>query len=201
MTELAFLEQLRKHPKDVVTPLVYADWLDEQGDARRADFLRLQAAAGDCARGPVLDELIARLRAVSEPLPAEWLAVVSRPRLVGTVWAGAATKGAYYIFRYREAGGLCYSSASGTFANGSWSQVGPIVQMEMNRHYADYEGVIAGGRIIGKASNVTGQEWPWDVALTTEGKARRGAPYRNRLRQELPPLRRRDRGSDDKATG
>jgi uncharacterized protein (TIGR02996 family) len=202
MDSEAFLEEMRKHPEDAATPLVYADWLDEQGDAARADFLRVQAAALDYGHCAELDELVARLRALAEGLPEEWLAVVSRPRLTATVWAGAAAKGAYYIFRYGKAGSLCYSSASGTFTNGTWSQVGPLVRMEMNNHYADYEGVMACGRIVGKAWNVVGREWRWDVSRMTEGRARRGAPYRNRLRTELPPLRRRRKtGPPDETAG
>ena len=41
--EDAFLLQLDQDPEDDTTLLVYADWLDEQGDADRAAFLRLQA--------------------------------------------------------------------------------------------------------------------------------------------------------------
>src|SRR3954454_5193706 len=39
--EAAFLLQLDSQPDDLDTPLVYADWLDDRGDAGRAEFLRL----------------------------------------------------------------------------------------------------------------------------------------------------------------
>ena len=39
--ELAFLEEIRKHPEDDQTPLILADWLEEHDDPRRAELLRL----------------------------------------------------------------------------------------------------------------------------------------------------------------
>ena len=38
----AFHDALRDDPADVATRLVYADWLDDHGDAARAEFVRLQ---------------------------------------------------------------------------------------------------------------------------------------------------------------
>jgi uncharacterized protein (TIGR02996 family) len=37
-----FLDAIRANPDDDVSRLVYADWLDEHGDAARADFIRTQ---------------------------------------------------------------------------------------------------------------------------------------------------------------
>lgn len=50
--EQGFLEQLREHPEDDVTRLVYADWLEDQGDPRSA-YLRAEVAL---ARMKELDE-------------------------------------------------------------------------------------------------------------------------------------------------
>jgi uncharacterized protein (TIGR02996 family) len=44
--EQRFLDAIRKRPDDPETRTVYADWLEERGHARRAEFLRLQLAAG-----------------------------------------------------------------------------------------------------------------------------------------------------------
>jgi uncharacterized protein (TIGR02996 family) len=38
----AFLEAIRESPDDDAVRLVYADWLEEQGDASRAEFIRVQ---------------------------------------------------------------------------------------------------------------------------------------------------------------
>jgi uncharacterized protein (TIGR02996 family) len=35
-----FLDTIRDCPEDEVTRLIYADWLDEQGEADRAEFIR-----------------------------------------------------------------------------------------------------------------------------------------------------------------
>ena len=37
-----FLRQIREEPADDTRRLVYADWLDEHGDADRAEFIRGQ---------------------------------------------------------------------------------------------------------------------------------------------------------------
>lgn len=41
---LSLLATIRHHPEDDDARLVYADWLDDQGDETRAEFIRLQVA-------------------------------------------------------------------------------------------------------------------------------------------------------------
>src|SRR5262245_44417826 len=41
-TENAFLRAILDNPDDDAPRLIYADWLDENGDADRAEFIRLQ---------------------------------------------------------------------------------------------------------------------------------------------------------------
>jgi uncharacterized protein (TIGR02996 family) len=41
-TDTAFLRTILANPDDDAPRLIYADWLDEQGDADRAEFIRLQ---------------------------------------------------------------------------------------------------------------------------------------------------------------
>jgi uncharacterized protein (TIGR02996 family) len=48
----AFLRAICDNPDDDLPRLIYADWLDEHGDSRRAEFIRLQCAS---ARGQGLD--------------------------------------------------------------------------------------------------------------------------------------------------
>ncbi|MFO0841834.1 MAG: TIGR02996 domain-containing protein [Gemmataceae bacterium] len=170
--EDAFLRRLRAHPDDLDTLRVYADWLDDQGDDARAGFLRLQHQV--LGMRPTQRGLVGKSRALArlgEALPERWLAVVSRPRLVGTCWAGNDSDGMRYVFRYLSRGKLNYTSPTGTFENATWRQVGNVVRMEMNRHYADYEGVIAGDRIRGGARNIDRRRWRWDVARTTDPEA------------------------------
>ena len=48
-TEVGFLRSMAEEPDDTTAALVYADWLEERGDAPRAEFLRVQcvlASAG-----------------------------------------------------------------------------------------------------------------------------------------------------------
>jgi uncharacterized protein (TIGR02996 family) len=37
-----FLSDIRAHPEDDAPRLIYADWLDEQGQLERAEFIRVQ---------------------------------------------------------------------------------------------------------------------------------------------------------------
>jgi uncharacterized protein (TIGR02996 family) len=41
---VAFLQAILEAPDDDAPRLIFADWLDEQGDSRRAEFIRLQCA-------------------------------------------------------------------------------------------------------------------------------------------------------------
>jgi uncharacterized protein (TIGR02996 family) len=44
MTEEAFLQAMGDNPEDDTTRLVYADWLEENGQAERAELIRVQCA-------------------------------------------------------------------------------------------------------------------------------------------------------------
>src|SRR5262245_15035695 len=102
MSEAAFLAALTSDPADQTTPLVYADWLDEQGDAGRAAFLRLQARVVQATRRDnTFRARCKRLQTMGEKLDRRWLAIVSRPSLAGTCWwtmPRSATD--EYVFRY-----------------------------------------------------------------------------------------------------
>src|SRR5262245_37652684 len=171
MPEAAFLASMASAPDDAATPLVYADWLDEQGDAARAGFLRLQDQTNRMAkRNSTFRSRCRRLQAMGEKLDRQWLTIVSRPRLIGTCWATTSRgrDAEHYVFRYLAGGELNYTSPSGTFQNGTWWQAGPVVLMETNCHYADYVGLVLGDRILGSASNIAGAKWRWDVTRTTD---------------------------------
>jgi uncharacterized protein (TIGR02996 family) len=84
--EAAFLDALRKNPDDDVTRLVYADWLDEQGDrgnAAKSAFLRYQCQlAALPATTRIGGTRRRRLRRLANSVAdADWLAVVSKPAI------------------------------------------------------------------------------------------------------------------------
>jgi uncharacterized protein (TIGR02996 family) len=69
----AFLRAIRDTPEDAHR-LVYADWLDEQGDAERAEFIRLQCRLARTAPDdPQHDALEERERALLTAHEAKWL--------------------------------------------------------------------------------------------------------------------------------
>jgi uncharacterized protein (TIGR02996 family) len=75
-----FLAQLEANPTDDAARLVYADWLEEQGDASsavRAEFLRLTARLAT-AKTVKSKTLRKRLQELAAGLDTDWLGVVSR---------------------------------------------------------------------------------------------------------------------------
>jgi uncharacterized protein (TIGR02996 family) len=149
---------------------VYADWLEERGESRRAAFVRLDHRLRGIAprqRRVGALALAAELRALAEGLPVEWLAEVAHPRLVDTAWRGRDDDG-FLVLRFLTGGILNYSQSSGTYQNGTWIQAGSALIMETNDHYADYEGVIVGDRIRGIAHNIVRKKWAWSVARSQD---------------------------------
>jgi uncharacterized protein (TIGR02996 family) len=70
---VAFLRSIKEHPEDDTPRLVYADWLDEQGDADRAEFIRVQC---ELERGPDdarVPELRKRARELEKRYARRWL--------------------------------------------------------------------------------------------------------------------------------
>ena len=52
--ERAFTEDVIAHPEDDTPRLVFADWLDDRGDAVRAEFIRLQVAIAGGGPSPAM---------------------------------------------------------------------------------------------------------------------------------------------------
>lgn len=65
MSELAgFLDDIRANPEDVTPRLIAADWYEDQGDAARAEFIRLQCQLESCPpyeRDPAQERQMDRL--------------------------------------------------------------------------------------------------------------------------------------------
>jgi uncharacterized protein (TIGR02996 family) len=78
--ENAFLNAILAAPDDNAPRLVYADWLEEQGDPAadaKAAYLRDTAALLTAGRRKA-NQIDQRLRQAAKSLPGDWLAVVSR---------------------------------------------------------------------------------------------------------------------------
>jgi uncharacterized protein (TIGR02996 family) len=82
MSEEGFLQSVLDDPKDPAVLLVYADWLDEQGDAVsavKAEFLRLSVAPAEGRQTRKRKKARRkRLQQLAATLDTAWLAVVSR---------------------------------------------------------------------------------------------------------------------------
>jgi uncharacterized protein (TIGR02996 family) len=165
----AFLMQLDQDPDDLATVAVYADWLEDHGDSSRAEFLRLQRHLLSLRhRQKGFSRLSKQLLRLGRSLDPAWLAIVSLPRLAGTCWAGPNLGEEHYVWRYLPGGVLNYTCPTGTYQNGTWDQVGNHVAVEINRHYADYDGFIGGDLVRGKAGNITGLKWRWEARRTID---------------------------------
>jgi uncharacterized protein (TIGR02996 family) len=73
-TEQRFLEAIGRRPEDPDTRSVYADWLEERGHARRAEFLRVQLAVGAAtsASDPAFQAASARLAELAREVGEGW---------------------------------------------------------------------------------------------------------------------------------
>ena len=159
---------VEERPDDVDAVMVYADWLEEQGDLPRASFLRLQLQLRTTkVSHPKLIERGRALFALGKTLPAEWIAAVTHPKLAGSAWDGRDDDGPL-TWRFLANGFINYTQPSGTFENGRWEQVGNTVAMDTNAHYADYFGVIVGDVIRGNAQNIVDHKWKWKVTRTDD---------------------------------
>jgi uncharacterized protein (TIGR02996 family) len=80
-TDDDFLRKLLADPTDDTTRLVYADWLDEQGDRtakKKAEFLRLSVRAAEPDNAGPRRRRRQRLQSLAAWLDTRWLVVVSR---------------------------------------------------------------------------------------------------------------------------
>jgi hypothetical protein len=125
----------------------------------------LAALAASCAAPPAAPPVLvvpAPMAAPEAPAPRATFAPAPGP-ILGTIWSGSGSDGRDFIFEFRDAGVLHYTSPTGTFDNGRWIQNGRHVSWDMNDHYADYEGTIEGTTMKGRAWNKAGLKWTWTV--------------------------------------
>lgn len=162
-----------QQPDDADAILVYADWLEEQGDVPRSTFLRMQQQLR--AMKVSHPKLLLNGRALFElgkTLPPDWVAAVTSPKLAGTAWDGRDDHGPL-VWRFLANGFINYTQGTGTYENGRWEQVGLAVAIDTNAHYADYFGVIVGDVIRGEGRNVVDHEWRWKVTRTSDPEVAR----------------------------
>jgi uncharacterized protein (TIGR02996 family) len=76
--EQAFLDALAANPADDTTRLVYADWLDDRGEAAKAEYLRLVVGlVPHYATADSDPPAVARVHALTELSPREWRQAVA----------------------------------------------------------------------------------------------------------------------------
>jgi len=76
-----FLEEIRRSPNDDTPRLIYADWLEEQGDVR-AEYLRLECEVASLGKHDALYvELRPRLMELRGQIDIRWITAVGRTRV------------------------------------------------------------------------------------------------------------------------
>jgi uncharacterized protein (TIGR02996 family) len=74
-----FLHAILASPEDESPRLVYADWLEEHGDAKRAEFLRVDLELAKLSKEDTgYRKLRSRWRGLRAQIPPTWLSAVAR---------------------------------------------------------------------------------------------------------------------------
>ncbi len=87
----------------------------------------------------------------------------------GTAWAGTDSDGDFYEFTFLKGGQLRYRTNTSRKEivtledkDNVWAQNGQIVIIVI-KNYSTYNGTLREDRIEGKAWNVQGKRWAWEV--------------------------------------
>lgn len=99
-----FLRAICADPEDDTVRLVYADWLDENGDPDRAEFIRLQVAVPE--RPQEYDARYARAEELRKKNWETWFGEL--PKLSGVVWNVQFQRGFVSGVRTDRGKRLCY---------------------------------------------------------------------------------------------
>lgn len=155
-----FRALIAERPEDLEARLVYADWLEGEGDPQRANVLRALVRLARLTSSPgTLLKRAGELRALAKGLDPEWIASVSHPSLVGTCWGAHDEHGRSYLFGFLAGGELAFKREDGK-TPGTWAQVGTAVELTINK-YSPHAGVFVGKFMHGTAYNRTGLTWTW----------------------------------------
>lgn len=125
-TNTAFLHAIREAPDDDAPRLIYADWLDEQGDFDRAEFIRGQIRLLELAPGtPDYRDLNERVAQLRQEHGIAWLA--DYPHVPGVHWE-VWERGFISAVRFEDPD-LYQQWADAVFA------VAPITELRLHNYY------------------------------------------------------------------
>jgi uncharacterized protein (TIGR02996 family) len=78
MTDDAFLSDIIENPDDDAPRLIYADWLDDNGDPDRAEFIRIQCALARDRNHPERSRLLRREAELRDKHASSWADPIPR---------------------------------------------------------------------------------------------------------------------------
>jgi len=85
MNDEVFLETIRQNPEDDAPRLVYADWLEEQGDIR-AEFLRLEVQWAHEKAAKTKTPISKRMEKLRAEIDPNWVAWIERTNRMSVYW-------------------------------------------------------------------------------------------------------------------
>ena len=120
----------------------------------------VSVALGACASTPQMDPRAALLQSCEDASDAF-------PWLITDNWAdGDAYEPAS---QFHADGVLVYAYDGSVFDNGRWSLEGAALHIDMNDHYADYDGTFDGVKGSGAMKNEPGNKGTWTLARACGG--------------------------------
>jgi uncharacterized protein (TIGR02996 family) len=180
--EPTFQHLLTENPDDEATWIVYADWLETNGEAQRAKVVRShRELAGQQEHVPRL-AIARRILDEAKELPRDWLATFPMRRpLVNECWGARDSDEGVYLVKFRPDGTILYKQGNpgGTSdppdvenGDGYWVQIGDVMAFSISKHdnrkkdFSRQDGVLAAkkARLEGIGSNSDGQIWTWKLA-------------------------------------
>jgi uncharacterized protein (TIGR02996 family) len=127
-TQSAFLRSILEQPEDDSPRLIYADWLDEEGDADRAEFIRAQIRLHTLSvDDPAHAKLVERVQSLQQEHGMEWIRQL--PAIPGIHWE-IFDRGFISTARF-DTPGLYFSHARQVF------EAAPISELRLHTFYWD----------------------------------------------------------------
>lgn len=162
--------------------LVYADWLEGQGQLDRAKVVRAVHAL-EVERDPARELKLARqILDAAAGLPRAWLATLARTPVAGCFGSGIKRTSTLLVqfqrdgfvgFREGRVGSRTTPYKLDKARDGHWMQIGRAFTFAIGT-YSHHDGVVRGASLVGVGSNPEGT-WRWHLAPVSDEEFTGGA--------------------------
>jgi uncharacterized protein (TIGR02996 family) len=179
--EASFERLLRDNPDDAATWSVYADWLESQGQAKRAQVVRQLRKLAETPLDKQRQRLsrARELLTLAKGLSRPWLANLAHRKIDNTCWGARDSGGGVYLIVFGRHGMLHFKQGTPgedepdesptEDGDGTWMQIGDAVTFSI-KHFKDarkdfsrQDGVLQAEVMFGLGSNADGEAWRWEL--------------------------------------